>query len=488
MYLAVFTAFALLVVWVFQVVLLNQFYETIKIDEITSAAEEISDMVQDGSSIGDSVTAVYKNSLILTKVFKIESDGSMELVGSADAVGDYYLKYTTSVQLSQLYRKAILNDGEYYERRNVLSHRPFFSQDGSATGTEADSSNNVMKEIVYVKAVETDSGECYAVFMNAIYTPLDATVKTLKFQFMWIALILMFGAFILAAIMSAKISYPIIKMSNAAKQLAKGNYDAEFQGGSFRETGELADSLNYASEELSKSDNLQKELVANISHDLRTPLTMITGYSEVMRDIPGENTPENVQVVIDESVRLTELVNDMLDLSKIRAGAVKYDMKVFDLSETVRSTMHRYGKLIEKDGFRIEYHADQSVFVRGDSTRLLQVVYNLINNALNYAGEDKLVTVTQSVSDGVVHIAVSDDGEGIPPEKLANIWDRYYKVDRVHKRAIVGTGLGLSIVKEILEAHEAVYGVESRLGHGSTFWFELPVVDVKEQSDGNNSN
>jgi signal transduction histidine kinase len=110
----------------------------------------------------------------------------------------------------------------------------------------------------------------------------------------------------------------------------------------------------------------------------------------------------------------------------------------------------------------------------------LQVLYNLINNAVNYVGEDKYVLVKQTVSDGAVRISVTDHGAGIRPEDLDRIWERYYKVDRVHKRAAVGTGLGLSIVKGVLEAHRATYGVESALGRGSTFWFTLPQVNQPE--------
>lgn len=479
-YLAIFTAFALLVIWIFQVLLLNRFYETIKIDELNDAAETVSGSVSDRETLDEDIASVYKSSLIFTKVYRVGSDGTPELVTSVNAVGDYYLKYATVSQLAKMYKKATLNNGTYYERRTMTPLKGGIVPDQSSSDRQESSDTAVpepkMKEIVYAKIVDTDAGERYVILMNAIYTPLDATVNTLKIQFMWIAAILLFGAFVLAALMSAKISSPIIKMNAAAKRLAKGNYEADFEGGGIRETGELADSLNYASEELSKADHLQKELLANISHDLRTPLTMITGYSEVMRDIPGENTPENVQVIIDESVRLTELVNDMLDLSKIRAGTVNYEMSEFNLTETVRSTMNRYRKLTEKDGYRIEYSSDSDVFVYGDRTRLLQVIYNLINNALNYAGDDKLVKVEQTILDGRVRISVSDNGEGIPAEKLSSIWDRYYKVDRIHKRAIVGTGLGLSIVKEILEAHGATYGVESTAGDGSTFWFEMPLA------------
>jgi signal transduction histidine kinase len=270
-------------------------------------------------------------------------------------------------------------------------------------------------------------------------------------------------------------------MNEAARHLARREYDVEFSGDGYREARQLAQTLTYASEELSKVDRLQRELIANISHDLRTPLTMITGYSEVMRDIPGENTPENVQVIIDEATHLSALVTDLLDLSRIQAGVRQLEPENFDLTETVQQTLARYDKLTRHEGYEIVFSADETVMVRADRGMILQVLYNLINNAINYCGEDRTVLVTQQQVGASVRISVTDHGDGIAPDRLEQIWDRYYKVDRVHRRAMVGTGLGLSIVKGILEQHGSMYGVESKQGEGSTFWFELPII---EESDG----
>ncbi len=469
LYFAIFTVFVLLVVWIFQVLLLGRFYEQTKLEELHNAAADMSTCLDDPERLKEQAEEALSDSLIFSKVYRIE-DGYAHRVMSQDWAGDYYLKTASPAQLEELFNKANRAGGTYYMRQTVKTSFP-----NTPEGEDAPVKPEDRKELVYVQIVDSEAGP-YIIMLNMIYTPLGATINTLKIQFIWIAIILLAGAVVLAYIASKRISAPLARMNESARRLADGNYNADFKGEGCRETRELADTLNYASSELSKVDNLQKDLIANVSHDLRTPLTMITGYSEIMRDIPGENTPENVQVIIDESTRLTELVNDMLDLSKLQAGTARIEKSVFNLTETVRSTMTRYSKLTEHDGFSVEFEADLNINVEADRKKILQVVYNLINNALNYSGEDKKVRVTQTVTNDTVRISVIDNGDGIAPEDLPLIWDRYYKVDRVHKRGVVGTGIGLTIVKGVLEAHGCNYGVESTLGCGSTFWFELPIV------------
>ena len=472
-YLALLIIFLLLVIWFFQVFLLSMFFEKTKQDELYNAANEITEYLDDPIKLNDEINKIVVDSMIYTRVYAVKDDGTATRVDSQQPwAGHCYLVHATNEQLQELANKAYENGGVYYFKRTV-------DADGVNPVTENapkfKTSSDTHKELVYVSFTESN-GKMYIIMMNMIYTPLNSVVRTLNIQFIWIAVVLLCGAGALSVLLSYKISAPLVKMNESAKKLAKGNYDADFSGESFKEMRELGETLNYAAMELSKTDNLRKDLLANISHDLRTPLTMITGYSEVMRDIPGENSPENVQVIIDESKRLTELVNDLLDLSKLQSGTVQLDRSVFNITDTVRSTMHRYSALTKHGGIKIEFYADLDVSVEADCKRILQVVYNLINNALNYSGDSKLVQVIQTLSDEKVRISVTDYGEGIAEENLPNIWDRYYKIDKIHKRAMVGTGLGLSIVKEILESHGAEYGVTSELSKGSTFWFELPYI------------
>ena len=477
MYLLIFLSILLLITWLFQVLFLETVFQHIKKIELIRSADVLS--LDLGSERLDSVAlhhAVDYSMNIL--VYRVENDAveevlRMDFMGGSDA-------FLPPSSIDSCYRKAVLNDGEYtgkfafggYEIKESLWDAFSFLWD---PGRHRIPDSNI--RLIHTQVTHDGEGREYVLFLSAGLLPLDSMVRTWKMQFSWIALLMLIAMAVMVYMLYRKISKPLIQMTESAKQLALGRYDVSFSGEGYRETHELAETLNYASRELSRLDHLQKELIANISHDLRTPLTMIKGYGEVMRDLPGENTPENIQVVIDETTRLSALVDDLLDLSKLHAGIRKPEMSEFDLTAAVSEVMGRYDTFTRHRGYEISFSSDRSATVLADRSMILQVLYNLINNAVNYTGEDLHVSVVQTVSAGRVRVSVSDTGEGIPKDQIPLIWDRYYKVDKVHRRSMIGTGLGLSIVKGILELHGAAYGVNSTVGEGSTFWFELPVAE-----------
>lgn len=336
---------------------------------------------------------------------------------------------------------------------------------------------NEAETLVYTAIFNNSADQEIMLLMDSYITPVTSTVQTLTIQLIIITITLILLALIISIIMSRKISKPIVNINESAKLLAQGNYNVEFKGKGYSEITELTNTLNYAAHELSQVENLRRELIANISHDLRTPLTMIKGYSEIMIDIPGENNEQNARMIMDEADRLATLVSSLLDLSKLQSGVQTLDLSIYNLTQSIRDIFNRYSKLREQDGYNIEFHTDKEVFINADEVKINQVIYNLINNAINYAGDDKTVIVSQIVDNNFVTIQITDHGDGIDEEKIKYIWDRYYKIDKNHKRAVIGTGLGLSIVKSILEMHNAEYGVVSKKGKGSTFWFKLPYKD-----------
>lgn len=481
--LIVFIGLIIGVIWFFQVQMMNYFYQVTRFNELELSATKISTELGHAnrldSVMSDCATEYYAD----IWVYRVDSEKNAALLVSEKGSGEWNVPFMTK-NFPVLYERASTNGGRYVA---MLASEDFYENSewvilhdnvGSPESSPVYLNNSVRSTALYVE-IERVGNEEYLVIQMAHLTPLRAMVKTLQNQAMLIGFVLAVLALVMAWIISRLITKPFMKMNSAAKQLAQGYYDVNFEGKGYREINELADTLNYAAHELATTDRLQKELISNVSHDLRTPLTMIKGYAEVMRDIPGENTPENVQIIIDETARLSDLVNDMLDLSRIRSGVRKPEMQVFSLTETIRDTLLRYERLIKQDGYHIEFLAENDVRIFADRNMILQVVYNLINNAINYTGEDRCVTVRQESIDDRVRISVIDTGEGIAEDQLAMIWERYYKVDKVHKRATVGTGLGLSIVKGILELHHASYGVKSTLGKGSVFWFELKSCEAE---------
>ena len=473
--------------WVFQVRMLNFFYQNAKFDELEDSEERISASLDNDGTLPDVLNACADEYYSDIWVYDV-SDGMIDTnrpLLYANGIGDSFGPFLEP-NFESMYRTAENNGGNYIAIVPMKNFRESYFEFKIIADNYGDKgsypfvSGNVREvSVMYLSLHETAEGSFLIVQRSSI-APMGAMVRTLENQVLFMCVFLLVLALVLAGIMSKLITKPIIQINEAAKNLAAGRYNIEFQGRGYREIDELSDTLNYAANELSKNDDLQKELIANVSHDLRTPLTMIKGYSEVMRDIPGENTPENVQVIIDEATRLTELVNDMFDLSRLQSGTRTPELRHFCITEAIRSAMYRYEKLTMQDGYKIEFVADGDVNVYADSGMILQVIYNLINNAINYSGEDKNIKVIQTINGDTVRISVSDNGEGISEEDIPFIWDRYYKVDKVHRRATVGTGIGLSIVKGILELHNATYGVTSAPGAGSTFWFELKTSDSEE--------
>ncbi len=483
-----FVSLFLVFIWFFEIQMLNFFYQTARFNELEDTSEEITELITYG---------VLSTEIISDKAEELHND--IWVYQSSDGVLDlkmplFYASGTREPFLSviehefdKLYNSAVSNGGiyiaivpmqnfkeSYFDFKIIKDN---YNEPNSYPYVSPKANQNLT---TFYLNVCSDGESEYLIIQRSHLEPLGATIQTLKNQFLFVGTFLIIGAFVLAIFIGKFITKPIVQINASAKSLAKGRYDVEFSGQGYREIEELSDTLNFASNELSKNDELQKELIANVSHDLRTPLTMIKGYGEVMRDIPGENTAENIQVIIDEATRLSDLVNDMFDISKIQSGARKPEIKPFCITETVRATIGRYDKLTKQDGYKIEFEASEDIYVCADSTMILQVVYNLINNAINYSGEDKLVVVKQTSDKGKVRISITDNGEGIDEADISLIWDRYYKVDKVHRRATVGTGLGLSIVKEILELHNAIYGVTSAPEKGSTFWFELNAFENEE--------
>ena len=477
-WLSIFTLIIIFVLWLCQVVFLDTIYKGIKVNEIRHAAKAIESALGDENFESTAENIATKNDICMIVLQMVSDDRALQLC-SVESQSSCLIHNAEKSSIFVFYNTAVQNGGSSVQRFRYSTERRVYV---SSESEYYDSLSAENESIIYSVVVTDSSDLPVLILLNAVISPVTATVNTLNKMLITISAALLFFALIMAVIISRRISKPIVSLTDDAKKLAGGDYNVKFSASDFREIGELASALDYAKHELSKVDALRRDLIANISHDLRTPLTMISGYAEVMRDLPGENTAENLQVIIDESNRLTTLVNDVLDISKLESGVRTVSPSEFSLTDAISSAIKSYNKLTERGNYKIIFLPEYNVTVNTDKTILMQVFYNLLGNAVTYTGDDKTVYVSQSTDSETrnVRITVTDTGDGIAPEKLPLIWDRYYKVDKIHRRASVGTGLGLSIVRGSMELLGGGYGVKSTPGAGSDFWFELLYTKLSE--------
>ncbi len=300
----------------------------------------------------------------------------------------------------------------------------------------------------------------------------------IKQQLMYVCIIGIFIAIIISIFLSSKITEPITKITKKAKKLGSGDTEVTFEESGIKEIDELSEALTQAQMEMVKTDELRRDLMANVSHDLKTPLTMIKAYAEMIRDISykdHDKMNEHLGIIVDETDRLTVLVNDILDLSRMQSNADTLNIEPFDLADNIKTIVNRYQIIKETEKYIINVEMPESIKIKADKKKINQVIYNLINNAINYTGEDKTVTVRVTKHKKYYLVEIIDTGKGIKESEIPYIWNKYYKNDKNHQRNVVSTGLGLSIVKEILELHGYEYGVKSVLKKGSTFYFKIKI-------------
>ena len=471
-YLIGFCTLLLILLWLFQIVFLDSFYKNIKIKEVKKTASIIMKNI-DNENIGEIIENLSVSNDVCVEV--LSENGTV--LYSSDVLTDCIIHKMPQFEKMRLVNQTVENGGEllgYYNRGsffgNVLNRNRFGNRE-----LEPNMNMNLQETIIYSKIITDKNGDKIILFLNSVISPVEATVKTLYIQLYYITGFMIIFSIILALLIAKRVSRPIEELNDSTKKLAIGDYNVKFDASGYKEIKELSKTLTYTASELSKVDRLKNELIANISHDLRTPLTLISGYAEAMRDLPNESTPENAQIIVDEAQRLTTLVNDVLDISKIQAGKEVLNVAPFNLTEMINIAIKRMREMVKNLGYKIEFEYDKQVNVIADETKIYQAFYNLLINAINYTGFDKIVEVHQIVEGDTVKIEVKDTGEGVSEENLPYIWDRYYKIEKTHKRAVAGTGIGLSIVKSVIEMHGGKYGVVSKTNEGSTFWFSLNI-------------
>jgi len=275
---------------------------------------------------------------------------------------------------------------------------------------------------------------------------------------------------------SRRISKPLSQMSDVSREIASGNYKRRVNVSSRDETGQLALSFNAMADSLERLEDMRRTFVANVSHELRSPLTSMRGYIQGVIDktFDPEEQEKYLTIALEETQRLNKLINELLDLSQIESGQFPLNIKVFDINEQIRRLIIAQEEKINAKEIDVEIDFQSNkCMVKADPDRINQVIINLLDNAIKFNRHRGKILIKTWKNRGKVYVKIQDQGIGIPKEEIANIWDRFYQVEKSRSGRERGTGLGLSIVKKIIEEHHENIWVNSSLDEGSAFIFSL---------------
>lgn len=457
----VFVLVVFVLFWIFQILFLQNFYNRMKTNDIVHTAEKMRVIYESGD---------YENAF---RALAIENDMCVE-------VRD---RYERSVYSQDVMGVNCFLHGLSNRSREII--RLVRNSDHGAVCGKVTNQITQTDILIYGCIIGSKDDPQGYLLLNAPLVPVASNVSILRRQLVIITGLLVIFGFALSMIVSKRLAKPIARITEDAGRLAHGRYDIEFRAGGYDEADRLAETLTYASYEINRVDAMQRDLLANASHDLRTPLTMLKAYAEMIRDLSGDNPvkrAEHLQVIIEETDRLTALVNDILDLSKYENGRQTLDCSVLDMEQRLHEIVERYRGLSTVSGFTFTLETDGEATVCCDAGKIEQVICNLINNAMNYTGEDKQIFIRQQHTAEGLRISVRDTGNGMDSETLSRIFDKYYRSEN-YRRSVAGTGLGLSIVKAILRLHDYAFGVDSKVGEGSDFWFIMHGEPVKQKND-----
>jgi signal transduction histidine kinase len=318
-----------------------------------------------------------------------------------------------------------------------------------------------------------------AVFVHKLLSDLKPAMMDMYRQIIFAALIAFAVAVILIYFLAKSILKPLKKVTKATKQLAHGNFDVRISINSRDEIGELSDTFNSVAEDLGKYENTRRSFVANVSHELRSPLTSMQGLVQGILDgtIQKDQQENYLTVVLDETKRLNYLINDLLDLSQIESGKLAYEFKNIDINELIRRCLITFESKISAKNIEVEVDIkDEKQYVSADENRIKQVMTNLIDNAVKFTPQGGTIKIFTKESPASIFVNVNNSGGVIEPEDLPYVFERFYKADKSRTRTQEGTGLGLSIVKKILAGHGQNIWVKSTAQDGTTFTFTLKKV------------
>ena len=443
----IITAIILFVMWILQILFFEAFYENVRMQELYKSTKEIEEIYTQENYMESLTNYAFKNNLNV--IISKPNDDFVTIEYSTFGINEEEFILPRVKKSMDMLKNS--NDNYIVYENNELTTRVYFEK------------LNIENEEIYL-------------YIETLYTPLKSTNEVFIRLLLVTSVISFIAAMFISYFLSKAISEPILNISKKAKTLSQGELDISFSSNEYEEVKQLSDTLNFAIEEIKKSQVLQKEVICNITHELKTPLTMIQSYAELINDISGDNKEkreEHLKIILEESKRLEYLVDDIMQYSKLESGLVEYEYTEFDLVKVVKKLEEFYKENYCLQGYQFVFNYDfQEFFIYADKNRIEQVIINFLNNAVNYSTDKKLIKVYLKNYNEEAKLIIRDYGIGISEEDLKHIFEKHFRSIGA-KRVSVGSGIGLSICKSILLQHNLKYGVESELGKGSAFYVDF---------------
>lgn len=475
--LAMFLGLTLLLVGLVVVIntsLMEPYYIDYKQNEMLRLYEMLNQTVADGSIKGE--------------------DSQRELFGQSERAnisatvvteGGEIIFYTEQEKRGPLYEQlfgyiAELNKGEWLESHENYS---MFKVKNGLTGRE------------YLEMYGTLTNGDVFIMRSPLESIHDATILTNRFLlFVAVPVVLVGAVFVL--FFTRKITEPVMELAELSKRMTNLDFEAKYAGSMKNEIGVLGENFNRMSEKLEttiselksannqllqdieqkeKIENMRSEFLGNVSHELKTPIALIQGYAEGLKESVNDDAQGRefyCDVIIDEAAKMNQMVKNLLTLNQLEFGVEEPVMERFDLVDLIKGVLSSCEILISQADAGIDFIADEQMYVWADEFKTEQVFRNYLVNALHHVANERRIQIQATREDSVVHVSVFNSGSPIAEEDIDKIWQKFYKADKAHTREYGGNGIGLSIVKAIMESMHQKYGVRN-FDNGVEFWFEL---------------
>jgi signal transduction histidine kinase len=450
----------ILLLWLFQIVFLKKFYTVLEVNEVASNANKIIKEIETLKDIQD----INSSAQLMKQIddFVYNKQLTIDIIDTS--YNTVYQGYSgNNKMMPGLMKEAAINAAESALNGTDFKQKIIHPKFG-------------YQLVMLGLPINRESRVQGAMLITMPMASVEDTADILEKQLFLITGILLLVSVIISFRLSKRLADPITMISKQAESYTSGQFSMRISDIGNDEIGQLAKRMNEMGEALMRNEVLQREIIANVSHELRTPLTLIRGYAETVRDVTGDNPDKrkkHLDIIVEEAERLSNIVEDILNLSQLQSGALTLEKEAFSLNEMLFKIKEHYELQEGTRTFQVIGASELKENLIGDKKRIEQVFYNLIDNAFRHSNQDGAVEIMITQKPDRVRIAVTDHGEGIAKEDLEHIFERYYRGKRTDGIKSKGTGLGLAIVKSIIELHQMPYGVESKRGMGTTFWFEL---------------